>query len=78
MKKIIRLTERDLQRIVRRVLSEEVKSFTLYQNDGTVYGKSDRNGKIGSFSYEDMENEVSNGVVEKVKDGFKYKPGYPR
>ena len=75
--KVIRLTESDLKKIVKRVLKEEVKRFTLYKSDGKVYKKS-VNGKIGAFTYEDMEEEVSMGVVEKVKDGFKYKPGYPK
>ena len=76
--KVIRLTESDLKRIVKRVLKEEkVKEFALYNSDNSL-NKNSVNGKIGAFTYEDLEKEVDKGVVIKVKNGFKYKPGYPK
>ncbi len=76
--KVIRLTESDLKRIVKRVITEEkVKEFALYNNDNSL-NKNSVNGRIGGYTYEDLEKEVEKGVVIKVKNGFKYKPGYPK
>jgi len=55
---------------------EQKKEFSLYSSTGKFIRQS-RNGKLGSFTREEMEKEVGNSI-EKHPNGYKYKQGYPR
>ena len=55
---------------------EQKKEFSLYSSTGKFIRQS-RNGKLGSYTREEMEQEVGNSL-EKHPNGYKYKKGYPK
>ena len=64
MKKVIRLTESDLVRIVKRVINENIED-SPYEISMTINGEVDKNYKVLSI---DPDQGYSKGYVMKVRD----------